>query len=140
MSARRRTPTLLILVGVVIAASIVFAGAHYASDSYLADAKAKPAAQCPGKHAGHVVLIQNNAMVPKHTEALLCDTLTITNKDDVLRLVAFGPHDDHQPYDGVTEKLLKKGQSLTVRLNKVGTYQFHDHLQDVAQGDFTVVQ
>ena len=140
MRARRSILIILVAIGIVLVAGIIFAGVHYASDHYLSNAKAKPAMQCPGKHVSHLVLIQGDAMVPEHTQALLCDTLTITNKDDALRLVAFGPHDDHQPYDGVTEKLLKRGQSLTITLNKTGTYQFHDHLQDVARGDFTVMQ
>lgn len=93
---------------------------------------------CSGRHASRQVEIKANAMVPALTTAKLCDTLTITNHDTADRLVAFGQHYKHVPYDGVAEQLLKPGDGFTITLNKVGVVHFHDHLDDIAQGDFTV--
>lgn len=91
-------------------------------------------------HTGttHNVIIQNAIADPAHTAAHLCDSLTITNSDDRVRLIAFGTHEQHQSYYGITEKVLSQQQSFTILLNKAGTYSFHDHIGDVAHGDFTV--
>jgi len=128
----------LILLAAVVIASTLFLINHFLSG----DSKAKqPAAvQCTSKGTAHIVTIQNEEANPKHTNGKLCDTLTITDNDNKVLLIAFGPHDDHQPYDGITEQDLKQGQSLTVTLNQAGTYDFHDHIGDVIQGDFTVTK
>lgn len=85
-----------------------------------------------------MVTIWQNELHPAHTTAQLCDTLTITNADNTIRLMAFGAHDHHVPYDDITEQVLGRGQSLTLTLNQLGTYHYHDHLHDEIVGDFTV--
>lgn len=96
------------------------------------------AATCPTKGTNHAVTITNSQVTPSHTTAKLCDTLTVTNTDDVLRYIAFGRHDEHQAYDGITEKTLEKGKDFTVTLDEVGNYKFHDHLHDEVTGTFSV--
>ena len=130
----------LVIIGLAIAISAISFIVYGLDNHYSKDNKViQPAvAECQDKGTAHVVIIQNNSANPQHTSATLCDTLTITNSDNRERLIAFGPHDDHQPYDGITEKVLDKGQDLTITLNQAGTYHFHDHIGDVAQGDFTV--
>lgn len=97
------------------------------------------ATACPGSHPTHYVMIINNAVAPSQTDAHRCDRLTITNFDAQQRLLAFGPHDHHISYDGVSERLLSESQSLTISLVKTGTYPFHDHLDDAhVHGSFTV--
>jgi hypothetical protein len=86
------------------------------------------------------VVIENSQLSVAHVDAKLCDTLTLINKDTRLRVMAFGQHDNHQAYDGVTEQVLAEGQSLTVTLNQLGTFRFHDHTQDEVQGTFTVTR
>ena len=115
------------------------AGIDALASKYLDTSKTSPVV-CSGQHTGHQVEIKANAMVPDQINGKLCDTLTITNNDISDRLVAFGPHDAHAPYDGVTEMLLKPGQAFTITFIKLGTYHFHDHLDDIAQGDFTVTR
>src|SRR5690348_5186913 len=75
-------------------------------------------------HTGptHQVVIENSQLSVAHVDAKLCDTLTLINKDTRLRVMAFGQHDNHQAYDGVTEQVLAEGQSLTVTLNQLGTF------------------
>jgi plastocyanin len=93
---------------------------------------------CKQKGVDHLVIIKNNAVTPAHTNGKLCDTMTVTNTDDVLRYIAFGRHDEHQPYDGITEKTIEKDQSFTITMDEAGSYKFHDHLHDEVQGTFTV--
>ncbi len=122
---------LLDALGIVtIAALLPFVLAH----------KSTPAvSSCPpGFHTNHEVVIQNDKVIPSHIQAPLCDTLTITNYDDIGRLVAFGPHENHVAYDGVTERLVGRGQSVVVTLVQAGNFRFHDHLHDEVQGTFTV--
>lgn len=93
---------------------------------------------CPDKGPNHTVEIKNTQIIPESVNANICDELTLVNKDDKLRLIAFGVHDSHIYYSGVTEKVLKKDESLTITLNQAGTYIFHDHLQEEVQGQFSV--
>ncbi|MGC1177034.1 MAG: hypothetical protein WA843_03090 [Candidatus Saccharimonadales bacterium] len=86
----------------------------------------------------YTVTIKDNRARPAHTSAKLCDHLTITNLDYIEREVAFGPHENHVAYDGVTERLLDRGQSLSVTLVQAGNFRFHDHFQDEVQGTFSV--
>ena len=103
--------------------------------------KAIPIPSCPaGHHSAHQVVIKNNKVIPVNTVAPRCDSLTITNLDDKERLVAFGLHEHHVPYDGITEKILIQSQSLTVTLVQAGHFRFHDHWHDEVQGTFTVTK
>jgi plastocyanin len=134
-----RTKALLATATFAIATVGVIVLAVTLSSSSLDTKSAQAQPSCPsGQRANHQATIQNNQVTPAHTTAPLCDTLTITNADDTVRIVAFGPHENHVPYDGVTEKVLGKGQSLAVTLIQAGDYRFHDHIHDEVQGTFTV--
>jgi hypothetical protein len=91
-----------------------------------------------GIHAAHKVVIQNGQVAPAQTDARKCDTLTIVNLDEQNRLLAFGRHEAHISYDGISEKNVSRGQNLTVTLIRTGDYLFHDHLDDSVHGTFTV--
>lgn len=128
-----------IFLAVVASGILIYFLVHGLSGSYLSNKKeGNGGIQCSGSHASHQVTIQNNQISPQHTDGKLCDTLMITNKDNRIRLIAFGQHDEHQPYDDVEEKALKQNESLTVTLNQAGSFLFHDHFQDEAKGTFTV--
>jgi len=86
----------------------------------------------------HQVVIKDGKVSPGSTSALECDTLVITNEDSRIRLMAFGPHEHHISYDGVSERALGQGQSLTVKLVRAGTFTFHDHSDETVRGSFTV--
>ncbi len=88
----------------------------------------------------HEFVIANNIVSPARLTATRCDTLTVTNRDKVERIIAFGNHDHHVAYDGIEEQKLAKGQSLTVTLDRVGSFHFHDHLHDEVEGYFTVTK
>lgn len=124
----------------IVAAGVII-GTLYISNRYIKDDNKKPTVyDCPNKGSYHIVEVLNNSSAPNHTDAKLCDVLIITNKDNRVRQMAFGQHDEHQTYDGITEKILQKDESLTVTLNQLGTYLFHDHIGDVARGNFTVTE
>lgn len=93
---------------------------------------------CVGPRPNHQVTIIKGKVEPLHTTAAKCDTLTFSTADSVVRDIAFGPHQQHQVYAGVTELIVEKGQSQTMTLSDVGTYHFHDHLNPQVAGDFTV--
>lgn len=108
------------------------------SGNYLANEREKAEVECEQIGLEHFVDVKDNKMQPEVTKAKLCDRLTITNKDGRLRLAAFGLHNEHIYYNGITEKVLKKDEMLTITLNQTGTYIFHDHLQEEVQGQFIV--
>lgn len=93
-----------------------------------------------GDHKSYTAVIVRDRVLPTHTSAKLCDKLTIINRDHKDRLVAFGRHDSHISYDGVSERNLGPNQSLTVTLIRQGDYRFHDHFDDDVSGTFTVKQ
>ncbi|MCA9332413.1 hypothetical protein KDA00_00910 [Candidatus Saccharibacteria bacterium] len=119
----------------IIAMGAIYGG-FYMYDHYLS--KSNTEIQCETIGEEHVVVIEGDTVIPNHTDAKLCDTLTITNNDDKQRLVAFGFHDKHIYYNGIEEETLAKGDSLEVTLNEAGTFNFHDHLQEEVEGNFTV--
>jgi plastocyanin len=125
--SNRATAIILGALSVIIVAALI----AYA-------ALTKPGPACAQTGANHTVSIINNRPRPADISVRLCDKLTFVNKDNLTREIAFGAHDNHVPYDGVTERFLNKDQSFTITLNKVGTYHWHDHLHDEIQGDFTV--
>lgn len=82
--------------------------------------------------------VSNQSIDPKYIEANLCDKLTITNKSDKLRLIAFGQHEEHKSYDGISEKPLEKGESFQIELNRSGEFSLHDHLDESFIATFKV--
>lgn len=134
----KKPPSLLIVIGLLTAGAIIYVTTHYVSSHYLSTRPKVSIAKCPDQQTLHVVIIQNNTVTPAHTEASLCDSLIIINNDNRLRELAFGQHDHHEWYNGVSETFIGQNHSLTITLNQTGTYTFHDHLEDKLLGSFTV--
>lgn len=128
---------MLVLPFFVVLVALISFGAFFIGQN-ATEREAPETTNCESVGSSHVVEIKNDRFTPDSVDAKICDELTIVNKDDKLRLVAFGVHSQHIYYDGVTEKTLKKDQQLTVTLNQTGTYIFHDHLQEEVQGEFSV--
>jgi hypothetical protein len=126
----------IVTFGVVIGAYL-FANHYLTAQEAEANAKF---ASCTKRGASHVITIKGDVAAPDQVTAPLCDTLTITNADDVIRLIAFGPHENHQSYDGITEQAISQNGSVKVLLNQAGTFHWHDHIHDEVQGDFMVTR
>lgn len=94
--------------------------------------------KCSGQHKTYTVNIENDKMTPEHTNAKRCDTLVIVNLDDQQRIIAFGQHDKHVAYDGITEHYLSQNGKFDVTLIQPGDFLFHDHAQEEVQATFTV--
>jgi hypothetical protein len=136
---RRKTTSFLFSAGFLALAAVTIWAVVYLSGQYLDNKSASEGiAKCSSKGTAWIATIQNGKISPEHIEASLCDTLKITNKDDQNRLVTFGEHAHHISYDGVTQELLGKSQSLDVILNQRGTYEFHDHFEAAAVGYVTI--
>lgn len=128
--------------GIIVISAAVFIIVHITTRSHFQaqQADTPKTIQCTKIGFTRTVHIAQNTITPQHLTAKACDQLVLINDDDVTRLMAFGRHDHHQAYDGVTEKILTKGQSLNVALNELGTYTFHDHLHDQLIGQLTVTE
>lgn len=134
----RKYKTVIIIVLFIMVAAGIITAVSIVANKYL-NGKDKKAVACgTTQTTGHIVVIKDGKDDPVNTTAPLCDTLTILNMDNITRLMTFGPHDEHKAYDGVEEKAISQGESLTVTLNKAGSFQFHDHVDDLAKGTFTV--
>lgn len=93
---------------------------------------------CAPRQTNHIVTIENNVMSQDHVAALRCDTLTIKNLDADTRLMAFGVHEKHVTYDGISEQEIGQNQSFTVTLIQKGDFKVHDHHNDDVKTTFTV--
>ena len=136
MSIKLRGPLIIFgALGIVIIVTIL---AAHLSTTYFNQQYAAEHRGCQPGTTNHLVTIAGSNVMPAHVSAGKCDTMTIANQDDTRRLMAFGVHASHAPYDGIEERYLVKGQSMTVTLDQTGEFLFHDHLHDEVQGTFTV--
>jgi plastocyanin len=127
----KKALTLLSITAVVLAAGIIGIAA--------ALQKKSDSVNCSNTVGHHyVIVIRDSTVNPDRIVTKLCDTITFTNEDNVTRELAFGAHENHVPYDGVTERALHEDQSLTITLNQIGTFEFHDHDHDEVAGSFSV--
>lgn len=129
----RKYLALLIFISVV---SLISIGTFFVGKNSTKSDVAKE--DCRSTGLTHTVEIKNDRISPAQIDAKICDRLIIVNKDEKLRLMAFGVHDEHIYYSGITEKPLSKDQELAVTLEQRGAYLFHDHLQDEVTGQFSV--
>jgi hypothetical protein len=125
-----------IIVGTLVVGATFVLASH--ATTPVAVVSQAPVVVCAETGSSHAVTIHDGVVSPLHTRAKLCDKLMIMNADAEVRLLAFGRHSHHQPYDGVGEHTLTRNQRLTVVLNQAGTYTFHDHINDMVVGMFTV--
>jgi len=138
MGMKRRTKIISISILAVILAVAAAFGAVWAITSYLDHQYASLHDGCYPNQQSHSIVVKDDKAVPADFVANRCDTLTVTNLDDESREMAFGVHDKHTPYDGVSEKVLNKGESFTVTLVQTGHFKVHDHEHDEVEALFEV--
>lgn len=119
---------LVLLVGVAVVAVLLMTSKKTAAD------------ECTKTGTTYSITIKNDKVSQSHIDAKQCDVLKITNLDSETREIAFGPHEDHVPYNGIAERVLGKNQGFSVVLNATGNYRFHDHIHDEVQATFTVTK
>lgn len=129
----RMKTTLVILVAVIAVGGTVAVSVAFASRQKPTQLQA-----CKTTGAKHLVIIENGAIAPTHIDGKRCDTMQIVNRDDITREIGFGNHEHHVAYDGISEKVITKDQSVTVTFVQTGEYRFHDHFHDEIAATFTV--
>lgn len=130
----------MMLAALIIAGALVVVASQTWAGQQLGDNGDHKNEVCPDIGSNHLVIVEDGRATPQHTKANLCDRLTIENRGNDVLEMAFGKHDHHTPYDGVTERSLEKGERFSVTLVQAGSFRFHDHITDQAHGDFTVVK
>jgi hypothetical protein len=118
-----------------VAVIVVLAGVFSIA---IAANKSGSANSCSVKGPAHTITIKDSKLSAVNTSAKKCDTLTIRNLDPETREIGFGEHDHHTAYDGISERLLRQGESFTITLRTTGEYHFHDHFHDEVAGAFDV--
>lgn len=139
----RHAKFIFILAGFTLISIATLIGIMTISGNYLAKATAQHQAtrkSCTQTGADISVVIKNNTASPKAISAKVCDVLTITNLDNVNRVIAFGEHGRHIPYDDITDKKLAQGQSFSILLRQAGSFKLHDHLNVNVTSSFTVAE
>ena len=130
------------IIAIILIALVLGAAATYGSiivvSSYLDQQYTSLHDGCPPRQSNHVITIQNNIASPEHVAALRCETLTVKNLDTPTRLMAFGVHEKHISYDGISEQELGQSESFTVTLVQTGDFIIHDHHNDDVKSTFTV--
>ena len=95
------------------------------------------AAKCTKPGIVHEMRVGKDDVTPPRIDGKQCDTLRITNNTGSERKIMFGHVDAMESYDGIHEKILKDGESFSVRLFEKGEFHFHEHESDLV-GNFTV--
>jgi len=95
---------------------------------------------CSGNGTNHRIVLLGNVPTPRHTDAQICDTLTIMTQDNVTRALMFGPRAKAETYAGETSVSVSPKQSAVITLTQLGTHTFHDRKVNGPTGDFTVTR
>ena len=130
--------TLITTLGIIIAGIVIAYVTTLGLTKYLDNQYASLHDGCQPNQKVHEVIIQNNKATPSHVTANRCEILKISNLDSTDRLMAFGVHDHHMSYDGISEKALSNGQSFTVTLVQNGDFLVHDHDDEEVGSTFQV--
>jgi cytochrome o ubiquinol oxidase operon protein cyoD len=142
--------TVTIALLVVIASMWIMKHLHYnmspidvtnkvANDEAVHQIGSVQAGTCSGETGkNYTIELKGNKATPRHTDARLCDTILFVNLDDETRDIEFGVHDLHTMYAGEGGKSIRPGRNMSLRLTELGTFKFHDHIQDAISGTFTV--
>jgi hypothetical protein len=122
-------------LGVVAVSTLLVEGAH-AAHSHAAAISSAPCAT-----VGHTVTMTfvGGRFTPMALSAKRCDKLVLENRSGTLVELAFGPHEHHLAYPGLSESPLKAGADMTLVLSDSGRFALHDHIRDEAQATLTVL-
>jgi cytochrome o ubiquinol oxidase operon protein cyoD len=142
--------TIAIILFIVVASIWIMNHLHYnmmpvdvtnkiSKDEAVHQIDGKQAGTCPGEGGvDHKVVLKKDVVSPRHTEAHLCDTITITTESDTTRMIMFGTPEQLKTYGGESGETIRSGHNQQVTLTEPGTFQFYDHSNTEISGDFTV--
>lgn len=131
----KRTQLILSINGIVILLSLGAIGYALASHRP-ADAGSATACTKPGQ--GYYLTVDHDKLSEDQLTVRRCDTITITNTDDLTYWFNFGPHSHHIQYPGFEPTLQHGHSSVTITAVQTGSYLVHDHLRDTAELHLTV--
>jgi hypothetical protein len=99
----------------------------------------QPSATCtvPGK--SYDLVIQNGRFSTEKVTVEKCDSLKVINLDKQEYAIAFGTHENHIVYPGFREITLRTDEFVAIDAVQTGTYRIHDHLQDKAAVELTIL-
>ena len=135
---KRRTKTILIIIISIAVGLVLTLGGLRLAALYLDQQYSTLNEGCAPRQAEKIFTIKDNVISPSNIVANRCETLTVINLDDTERMIAFGVHDHHTPYNGFEEKVLQKDQKFTVTLVQTGSFKVHDHHDDDVKATFEV--
>jgi plastocyanin len=128
---------LTLLICVASGTFIVEASAH--AHHHTSEAVTTLAAQkCDSVGPTIPVEILASGFAPATITAKRCDTVQFKNSTAKDIIVAFGPHEQHIAYPGLSDSLLRPGSSTSVLVSVPGNYPVHDHIGDVLTGTLIV--
>ena len=129
----------IILVGLTLVIATIV-GTVFASKKYLTsrDTAKESTSDCRKSGKSYEFVIENDVIVPSEIQVTICDSITVINRDNKQRLLAFGEHEDHGSYQGMSDLPLAKGQNVTFVAATKGTFLVHDHNQDEVSATFIV--
>ena len=101
---------------------------------------AAPAVAACAPSPRHTIILTYTAsrFTPAVLTAQRCDILVLANQGATEVELAFGPHDHHLPYPGITDEPVAPGKSQSLVLSQAGTFGLHDHVHDQAEAQLTV--
>ena len=110
-----------------------------ASDEALYQVNGKQTGTCPAEAGtNHEIMIMDNAAVPSHIDAKLCDTITFVNHDGSTYDIGFGTQEKPDRYAGESDMVAYGHHNSPLRLTEPGTHDFFDRKDNKITGSFTV--
>lgn len=79
---------------------------------------------------GGIIYITSEKIVPQNIKLKKGGSITFYQADESSHDMASGPHPTHSEYPPLNIGYLKKGESRTVIFPQVGSFGFHDHIND----------
>jgi len=90
--------------------------------------------ECGPSNRTHTIRIGKDSFTPSRLEANRCDKLVFYNNDAKMRAVVFGTFENHVPYGEFATEYLRPKERVSLKLFKVGTFDFHDHTRQDFEG------
>lgn len=97
-----------------------------------------PVSNTPAKPATFNIDIKNFQFSPSQLKIKKGDAVVFTNLDSMPHQVDSNPHPIHTDHTELNGPTITTGQTFSVTLNNVGTYNFHCHLHSSMQGTIIV--